>query len=317
MQDNLEDIAFSEVVNRSGLCYTQLRRELHPVYKKAWRDIAKGYCWLFALLALCVWLLRGSLVSPFLLVPIAAFAVGYCLAFLHLFIHAAAHYDLHPLRQKNDVLCDYLLGVLFGIRIKPYRKIHWQHHLRLGKTDDSEHSYFNELNLSFLLKCITGLHVLSVLRSRARARSKEDPVQSPAFRAYVLLVHISVLLVLWIAGGWALEIIWIAALAIVFPLFATLRQLMEHRDTRASGKVNYGEHEHGKVSRLFGTGLIDSSMGGAGFNRHMLHHWDPLVPYTRLAEVEQFLLECPSTEKLVRISKTSYRRVFFQLFKLR
>ena len=109
---------------------------------------------------------------------------------------------------------------------------------------------------------------------------------------------------------------WLAGLIIVFPVFATIRQLMEHRDIHASGKINYQDTDHGKISRLFGEGLIDSSFGGAGFNKHLLHHWDPSVSYTRLREVENFLMNCPETSGIIQQSKTSYLKTFIALFKI-
>jgi fatty acid desaturase len=42
---------------------------------------------------------------------------------------------------------------------------------------------------------------------------------------------------------------------------------------------------------MFGVGPLASTFGGAGFNRHLLHHWEPTVPYPRLAELERYLAD--------------------------
>ena len=317
MKDNLENIEFCEVISREGKKYTDLRTELQPAFKKVIRDIIKGYAFLILVITACSMSLRFGLLSPFITVPTGAFMVGYCLAYLHLFIHAAAHYDIHANKLKNDRICDYFIGVLFGIPVKNYRKIHWLHHNNLGTRNDSEHSYFNELNLIFLLKCITGIHTFSVIFSRAKTSGQTNTQKSS--RNYLLFVaffHLLLLSILFIAAGWPMLLIWLGGLLVVFPLLATLRQLLEHRDIHASGKINYQDIDHGKVSRLFGKGFIDNSFGAAGFNKHLLHHWDPTISYTRLTEVEDFLTTCPKTANIIRESKTSYLKIFIALFKI-
>jgi fatty acid desaturase len=234
-----------------------------------------------------------------------------------LFVHAAAHYEIHPNKSKNDRISDLFIGVLFGIPVKKYRKIHWLHHENLGKKDDPEHSYFNELNLLFLVKTITGLHTLSIILSRNKTVTRTDPKKNFLTHAlYTFFFHAVTLFVLFIAGGWLLLLTWLAGLVIVFPVLATLRQLLEHRDTLAQKKVDYTETDHGKISRLFGEGIFDSSFGAACFNKHLLHHWDPTISYTRLQEVEDFLKNCPETAAIIKKSKTSYLKTFIALFKL-
>src|SRR5207247_539039 len=133
---------------------------------------------------------------------------GYCLAYLHLFIHAAAHYDIHPDKSKNDQICDLFIGVFFGIPVKKYRKIHWLHHTHLGTKNDSEHSYFNELNIIFLLKCITGFHTLSVILSRLKTSQPEGQKSFVYYGLYTLIFHAIILFVLFIAGGGVLVFTW-------------------------------------------------------------------------------------------------------------
>ena len=53
-------------------------------------------------------------------------------------------------------------------------------------------------------------------------------------------------------------------------MFATLRQLLEHRP--APGQI-----AGAAVTRMFGTDLFSRTFGGAGFNRHLLHHIEPQV----------------------------------------
>ena len=317
MQNSLDNFAYQDVVSSDGKTYAELRKELAPSYSKVRLDLLKGYLSLFVILLIDFLLLRYTTIASVVFLPLSALALGYVLAYLHLFIHAGAHYDLHPVKSVNDKICDFLIGVIFGIRIKGYRKIHWQHHNLLGTKLDTEHSYFNELNSWFLLKSIAGIQTAGVILSRSKtAKSNGGRFPVSFFSVYVFALHASIVWLLFTIGGWALAVTWLTALIVVFPLLATIRQIMEHRDVAASGEVDYKETDHGKVNRLFGNGILDSSFGAAGFNKHLLHHWDPTISYTCLDKVEQFLSSCPETSAIISNNKTSYLKTFIALFKI-
>lgn len=65
--------------------------------------------------------------------------VGYWIAYLQLFLHEGAHWNLAADRETSDRICNLCVGWLAGIDVKRYRKIHFQHHRALGTTEDSEH----------------------------------------------------------------------------------------------------------------------------------------------------------------------------------
>src|ERR1700712_4150968 len=111
MKDNLEDIEFSAVINPEGKNYAILRKELTPAYKKVRWDIIKGYIFLALIFSINIFLLRWGVFKAIIAVPVSSFLVGYCLAYLHLFVHAAVHYDLHQKKSVNDLISDYFLGV--------------------------------------------------------------------------------------------------------------------------------------------------------------------------------------------------------------
>ena len=99
-----------------------------------------------------------------------------------------------------------------------------------------------------------------------------------------------------------------------FPFFGALRQLLEHRDEYADPTVDYAVIEHGAIHRLFGDGLIANTLGGVGFNRHLLHHWEPQVSYTRLRELECYLIDTESAVYL-REHQTTYWQTFWRMFR--
>ena len=108
-------------------------------------------------------------------------------------------------------------------------------------------------------------------------------------------------------------ITWILGFGIFFPFFATLRQVLEHRDELAHPSTDFNKESHGKVSRLFVHSILSSSFGSAGFTRHLIHHWDPQISYTRLKDIEAFLLRSEKTASIIQTSRTNYYTVMKKL----
>src|SRR5688500_3086913 len=129
MRNNLEEIGFDEVKNGNGISYAVFRNSLQPRYPKVAFDITKAY--LFLLLIATLLIFFHSTIQAFwwLIIPLAALMIGYTAAYLALFIHEAAHYNIHPVKKKNDSLATIFLCLPFGLSLKSYRKIHWQHHV--------------------------------------------------------------------------------------------------------------------------------------------------------------------------------------------
>ena len=96
---------------------------------------------------------------------------------------------------------------------------------------------------------------------------------------------------------------------------ASLRTILEHRSEEAEADVDYHHVDHGPTNRLFGTGPIANTVGSAGFNRHAIHHWEPQLSYTRLADLEAYLLRT-ELAPLVRERQTSYAQTFLRLLEL-
>jgi fatty acid desaturase len=316
MKSNLEDISFDLVFSPSGLSYKAFRNTLQPRFAIVWRDILLGY--VFLLLPFATSLVIPNMHKAWWLAPLLMVYFGYTLAYLHLFVHEAAHFNIHPDKKKNDRLANWLICPLFALDVKNYRKIHWQHHLHLASPNDAEVSYFNVLSASFLLKVITGLHTLHILRTRKKTLANDTHIAQPRVTSVLRFVVMQAVfgLAAWFCGQWLLLISWCAAVGILFPFFATIRQLLEHRDELAAGATTYYQHTRSRISRLFGNGFFSRTFGAAGFNRHLLHHWDPQISYTRYNELYHFLLEAPATQGIVKDAQTSYVRTVLKLFRL-
>jgi len=88
--------------------YRTFLQSLTADYKKVWRDIALGYF----ILIICLYVisLSTSLIWILLTIPFGALVIGYWVAYLQLFLHEGAHYNLAANRKINDAICDYLDG---------------------------------------------------------------------------------------------------------------------------------------------------------------------------------------------------------------
>lgn len=315
MLNNLEGISFDEVVNNQGLSYAGFRNGLRPRYGKVWLDISKGYFFLL-LTAGCFLFLDNRLHAYWwaFVIPLALL-IGYIAAYLALFIHEAGHFNIHPDKKTNDRLATFFLCLPFGLSIKSYRKIHWQHHVHLGTPQDTEISYFNALTNLFILETLTGIHLLRTMQKKGSVDilTNEQKQQSRIMLLAGFLLHAIIITVSIISGYWAFAIAWCMGFGIFFPFFATIRQLLEHRDELAHHATDFTRQPHGKISRLFVHTLLSSSFGAAGFTRHLIHHWDPQLSYTQLATAEIFLSNCEKTAAIIQSSKTTYFKTIKKL----
>jgi fatty acid desaturase len=309
--------------DRRGTSFRDYKNTLKPRYFIVWRSLLPGHLMLAATLCGVSWA-QAALPLPAAAATAAAGAllIGYALAYIELFFHEAAHYNIAPGRALNDALANLFLGALIGQDIAQYRAIHFDHHRYLGTTRDTERSYFDPLTPGFILQSLTGIRVLKVILIRQRAgkatpaSAAAQPKQSMFNRQLIfgVLLHAALLGTLLGFRQWGAAAAWAAGVAVVFPFFGAVRQVLEHRSEMARPDVDYSLTDHGAVNRMFGAGPLASTLGGAGFNRHLLHHWEPQISCTRLRELERFLLDTPAADAL-RAHQTTYLRTFAALLK--
>jgi fatty acid desaturase len=316
----LECFDRDKLFDRQGRSFRDFRRGLKPRYVRVWRDIFFGHLALVAACATLV-LLDSRYPSAWPLLALAgAFPIAYFIAFVSLFFHEAAHYNLAAARRTNDVLANLFVGSLTGQSIKAYRIVHFDHHRLLGTHEDTEHSYFDALNMRFVVESLVGIRLVRVVLSRRAhvgARAKDVRSTAAETRRMLLVglgVNVAVMAAAAWAHSWALFFAWPFGMLVVHPAINSLRQLLEHRRYEAKSDVDYNVIDQGVMTRMFGSGPLASTLGGAGFNRHLLHHWDPQLSYTRFAELERFLLETEAADA-VRSVSTTYARAFFTLLK--
>jgi fatty acid desaturase len=307
----------ARLMAETGGEYLRFVTALAPRYARAWADIALGYVFLGAVLALVGLPAPGP--ARIAAIAAGALAVGYAVAYLQLFLHEAAHHHLARSRRANDLLCDALISWQVGTTVRRYRPVHFAHHRQLGTRADTENSYFRPLGPRLIIETLTAVHALRILFNRRR-QLERTPVLDEAPRAdnrallRGVVLHALVCAAAFTVSGWAGFITWVLGVGAFYPLFATLRQLLEHRSVDANPTIDYARVDHGAVTRLFGNGPLASTFGGAGFNRHLLHHWEPQIPYTRLGDYERYL-QGTCAVPIMDARRSSYLRAFAALWR--
>jgi fatty acid desaturase len=307
------------IVNSQGVQYVDFLQTLTPRYSRLFRDIAVGYAALIATCFIVIALPAHGILPAWLAAGAGALSIGFWIAYLQLFIHEGAHFNFSTDRGRSDRICNLLIAWMIGTSVQKYRIVHFQHHRALGSVEDSEMTYFFPLNLLFIAKGLLGVRVWQVLASRNALRAKKEVVRDDGGKHVGLAglaAQVVILTVTYAFGSIWLSLVWLAGLGMIFPFFGALRQLLEHRDERADAAVNYYKTDHGAYTRIFGTDVFSSIFGGAGFNRHLLHHWEPSVSYTNLAELEAYLLDTDAS-RLIEMRRSSYFKTFASLFRFR
>lgn len=287
------------------------RKILKPKYWIVWRDIA--VCYLFLIIGVVLLFFAENLTLIFAIIATLLIAVwlGYWFHSLSLFLHEATHFNVHPNSWWNDFLANALIASLLLVDIKTYRKIHWDHHLFLGSPEDTETSYFHALTPGFILQTLTGVHAIRTLLKYS-GHKKEHSNFKNILRLSIThsLIVGSLLLFDYyiVTAGWAI------GLMLTFPFFGVMRQLLRHRDENADQKADYTKVDHGSVLRSFGKDWFSRTFGNAGFNVHMLHHWDPHISYTRLGDMEEYFQKTELGD-LIQNCRRTYWRLFWKFLK--
>jgi fatty acid desaturase len=308
----------TSLVNKSGSWYGEVRKTLTPRWAVVWRDLIIGWLTLILLIVAVMKLSHHSRALALLGAVVGAAIVGFTIAYITLFLHEAAHRNLHPDHERNDLLCNLFVSGIIGVDVQTYREIHWEHHRQFGGPMDSEISYRDPLNLRFVVEGMLGVRPIKVILLRTLKR-RDSASQKPGSKARIyvliggLIFNIGLLIVLAHFGEWAAMFSWISGVLVFFPFFGALRQLLEHRDELPNSAEAKAEAVCFATNRLFGDGPLANTLGGAGFNRHLLHHWDPQVSYTRPRELEEFLLDT-QVGSYLRERNTTYLGTFTRLF---
>jgi fatty acid desaturase len=248
--------------------------------------------------------------NSFFLSLVTSIWLGFWIHALSLFVHEGAHGNLCENKKINDVLSSFLSVFLLAMNIKEYRVKHWEHHKHLGSTNDAENSYFNSLSFKNLLKFLTGYWALIVLLNLNNKKKSINYYTKIIF----LLVHGLILSNIIFIENYKLFIFYTLSFFIFFPFFGTIRQILEHRNYTANNSTNYFTVDHGENNKIFKDNFFSRYFGAAGFNRHLLHHINPNISYTKFDDFEKSLALNPKYKNIIQENKTTYSKAFKDLF---
>ncbi len=308
------------LTDESGQSFADFKAGLRPRYYRVWIQTTLAYAGLLlaGLLLARIPVAELSWWQTFLIVAVLSIFIGYLVAFIALWLHEAAHFNVHHNRDWNDRLGTLFFGVIILHHVRQYRQIHNLHHRNFGNTTDSEQSYFSELNIRFIFDSLTGLRVLRAILARKRTeQARQEPAPNKAaYTNWALpagaLLHGTIVVGSVYFQCYALTVGWLFGVFVAYPFFGAIRQVLEHRRPDADASCDYSKRAHGQYTRVFDGGLFASTFGGAGFNRHLIHHWDPGISCTCFKEVEQFLLRS-QLHDFYASRQTNYKATFVLL----
>jgi fatty acid desaturase len=294
---------FSElrrVLNKelSTISYVEARKTLEPQYWKARTDL------LLSLLLFGCSTAFAITNSNWFLTPLVACMIGASVHRISLFLHEGAHFNLAKSKVKNDLLTDLLVSPFVVTSVAAYRPGHMLHHRNLGTGEDPERSYQSPLNFRFLFTGFFGLRVLDVVKARESTSTNKTQTRNVVIPLIGITMYVSLLFMGIFTENWSFCVSLTIGVGCVFPLIGSLRQLLEHR-AQADDFLVMGEFP---LTRNFPFWPLGWLFGAAGFNRHLLHHWDPGVSYTRLRDLER-LLAGSSAERVLEARNDSYYSV--------
>lgn len=313
--------------NQDGLAWKDFRRQLTPDYGVVAANITLS--WSMIALAVLGSVALNSLGITWLsyaLIPVGGLWFAYWIQSYSSHFHESAHFNFAP-RHLNDSLSRIFLTPFIGLDVKSYRVSHWQHHRFLGDPRDTEISYHEPLTLQRILEGFSGIYLV---RSLARyLRNYRRLSQTPAYPqnetskvdffwpiAYAFFIQSAVLFLLFYFISLPAALAWGSGLFLFGSFLSILRQTLEHRSLEAADGVDFKKVPHGPINRLFGCDVFSTNFGGAGFNRHLLHHWDPNISYTCFDEMEEFLLETAVHDEIEH-QRTTYWKTFREMFRWR
>lgn len=303
--------------NTEGVKWRDYKKQIKTPYYRLYLVILFIFC-MIALGIYCYIKIESLLLDEykFVLIPIFGVYFGFFLHAYSLFFHEASHNNLCSNSMLNNLLANCFITPFVGLPLTNYRKSHWLHHLHIGTAQDTEISYIDPINTWTVLQKMIGLYQIQTFFryfanfSKIKANSKNRNYLGSLALILALLVWIFVqgFIIYQMATKLSigLSITWFWSVFFVFPLVGSLRQTLEHRC------FNFDAATNRATNRMFGTSIFAGLFGAAGFNRHLLHHWDPQLSYLNFDEMESFFKDT-EIEELLLECKISYFACFKKL----
>jgi len=297
-----------------------LVKKYPPKYWRVWVDIFLAYLFSISIITINLILAQKEIAFLFKMIVLLAssLVLSILLHFLFLFLHEAGHWGLLRNKFWNDFLGNLLIGFWFIWDVKLYRKTHWGHHLKHGKADDPENSYFLPLSFKNLVFAFIGFFAIKKVfdKNNGKIDIMEDETYSlqRVRAAFFFLVYQLLMVALFFSFDAHIEyfLIWCIPFFFGFPFLGFVRQVCEHRENGVGSKNLHGQ-AHDAHTRVFKCTLGSYFLGGGGFRLHWFHHDNPYISYTRLEDFA-LALKSKKPEDIEDIQEVTYLNTFKLLF---
>lgn len=313
------------LTNQDGQAWKNFRTQLKPNFGVVIANIT--FSWSMIALAVLGFAALNSVDVfwlPYAFIPLGGLWFAYWAQSYSSHFHESAHFNFAP-RHLNDSLSRIFLTPFIGLDVKSYRVSHWQHHRFLGDPRDTEISYHEPLTPQRILEGFSGIYLVRSLarylrnyrRINQMPASPQSEVSKASFFwpiAYAFCVQAAIIFLLFHFISLPAALAWGSGVFLFGSFLSILRQTLEHRSLEAPDGVDFKKVPHGPVNRLFGCDVFSKNFGGAGFNRHLLHHWDPNISYTCFDAMEAFLLKTAARDEIER-QRTTYWKTFREMFR--
>ena len=312
----------ASVTNKSGVTYGEFRKTLHVNFFKVQLGIVCSF------LSLFVFLVIGNQTSNLLVLFLLTICLSLTQHRILNVVHEGAHYLLSKSRKFNDIFCNFFAGWFVLCDVDQYRLTHIEHHRNLGSEFDPENAHMEKLDLTWLISLISGFNTVRRISIRNRARNNLGTRGTAKTRHLFIpvlgiLLHILILLLIYNLFGIQVLIVWFFSTFFLTPALGILRNLLEHKYVEGVdseiwyqiiGRSRPDNLIPNVTTRTFTKSMISRVYGSMGFTRHLLHHWDPSISFSKLDEVHRFFLQTPLEVNLRKVDST-FTSTFIHLWR--
>ncbi|RJG04688.1 hypothetical protein D3870_00425 [Noviherbaspirillum cavernae] len=210
-------------------------------------------------------------------------------------MHEFSHYQFsRRLAWLNDLIGDVLTAFPFFITIHGFRRNHMPHHRHVSTEQDpnwmsslrKERYRFPKSRTRFfleMLKHCVGVHTLDDLKGYTLDAGMALDLPRATRIARLVFALALAGLASWFGLWWTLLLYWIVPLATFLMAILYIRDVGEHFGMPAAGFAGSRTVRAGWLERI----LICQN----GVNFHAEHHLFPSVPFFRLAQLHEALIE--------------------------
>ena len=236
---------------------------------------------------------------------------------LGILMHDGTHYRCLTNRKANDIICDLFCALPIGMLTSRYRYEHQLHHRFLNTSGDP---YWNDFEhdtdwqwpkkkwdaAMIFLKDLAGLNASRISRVTYRwspwinhfSGKEIPPPLTVSERITIYGFYTALFSIITLTGTWfEFVVLWLVPLSTVMIALMRLRTIAEHLVLPNKNALDASRHTDGTL-------LERLSISPLNINYHIDHHLFPLVPYYRLPQLHELLLQNERYQEHAQINKT-------------